>query len=87
MNQPFSGAIPERGPYEGNATQKQKQLLWDLGCQERTLIDGLGKRQASALITQLKAHHGRAKSKRLWWLVAALAALMLLGLLGGSLVD
>jgi hypothetical protein len=48
--------IPAMQPYEGKATQKQKQKLWDMGYEDQSVIDGLGKRQASALIEQLKQH-------------------------------
>jgi hypothetical protein len=45
--------LPEKQPYEGRATQKQKQKLWDLGYREQQVIDRSGKRQASILIEQL----------------------------------
>ncbi|GAA6173126.1 hypothetical protein NBRC116592_27960 [Colwellia sp. KU-HH00111] len=45
--------IPEKQPYEGNATQKQKQKLWELGFREQNIIDDLGKAQASNLIDQV----------------------------------
>jgi hypothetical protein len=34
---------------------KQKEYLWNLGLRDQAIIDSLGKRQASALIDQLKA--------------------------------
>ena len=46
--------IPDKLPYEGKATQKQKQYIWDLGFQDEEVIDELGKKQASAIIDQLK---------------------------------
>lgn len=45
--------IPEKQPYEGKATQKQKQKIWELGCSDEKIIDELGKQQASWLIDNL----------------------------------
>jgi DNA-directed RNA polymerase subunit RPC12/RpoP len=45
--------IPEKEPYEGKATQKQKQKLWNLGFKDQNVIDNLGKKQASAMIDQM----------------------------------
>lgn len=45
--------IPPKQPYEGKATQRQKQKLWDLGFRDKEIIDALGKRQASVLIEQI----------------------------------
>ncbi len=47
--------VPDRQPYEGKATMKQKQWLWEHGLKDQGLIDGLGKRQASAVIDQFQA--------------------------------
>ena len=47
--------IPARQPYEGKATQKQKDLLWRIGVKDTALLDSLGKWQASAVIDQMKA--------------------------------
>lgn len=68
--------IPPREPYEGKATLRQKQKLWDLGYREQDVIDQLGKRQASTLIDfQLKQLEGKkirqeseAAKQRLPWL-------------------
>ena len=61
----FKTNIPERGPYESNATRKQKEFLWDLGCQDKDLIASLGKRQAADLISQLTEHHNAKSEKSL----------------------
>jgi hypothetical protein len=45
--------VSEKQPYEGKATQKQKQLIWELGFDDQDIIDELGKKQASELIDQL----------------------------------
>jgi hypothetical protein len=45
--------IPEQQPYEGKATQKQKQRIWELGFDQKNVIDELGKQQASYLIGRL----------------------------------
>lgn len=42
--------IPERDPYEGNATMKQKNYLWQLGYRDQNVIDRLGKNQAGFVI-------------------------------------
>lgn len=56
--------IPEKEPYEGKATQKQKQKLWELGIQDRDIIDNLGKKQASYLIGRsLQTHRDRGNSQ------------------------
>ena len=47
--------IPEKHPYEGKASLKQKRLLWDYGFRDQAILDNLGKVQASAMITQIKA--------------------------------
>jgi hypothetical protein len=47
--------IPPRQPYEGKATLKQKDLLWQMGFKDQDVLDSLGKWQASSLIDQLKA--------------------------------
>lgn len=54
-----SVTIPDKEPFEGKATQKQKQYLWDLGYQDEETIAELGKKQASAIIDQLKRAHER----------------------------
>ena len=45
--------VPDREPYEGKATQKQKSWLWHNGVDTKD-IDNLGKKQASAVIQQLE---------------------------------
>lgn len=56
--------LPEKEPYEGRATQKQKQKLWDIGFKDQNIIDNLGKRQASALIDQVLAFYAQERDKR-----------------------
>jgi len=46
--------LPERLPYEGDATMKQKDYLWGLGVRDQAILDSLGKWQASAMIDQMK---------------------------------
>jgi hypothetical protein len=53
--------IPDKQPFEGKATQKQKQYIWDLGYRDEDIIAGLGKKQASAVIDQL------SRSQRYLW--------------------
>ena len=53
----ISVTIPDKEPFEGKATQKQKQYIWDLGYQDEEAISDLGKKQASAIIEQLKTAH------------------------------
>jgi hypothetical protein len=45
--------IPDKQPFEGEATQKQKQRLWELGWRDEAMIASLGKKQAGALLDQL----------------------------------
>ena len=53
----FQYTLPDREPYEGKATLKQKQKIWELKYRDQAVIDKLGKRQASFLIdVLLKAH-------------------------------
>ena len=49
----FKITLPDKDPYEGKATQKQKQKIWELGFRDQSVIDSLGKRQASILIDAL----------------------------------
>jgi hypothetical protein len=56
-----SVTIPDKEPFEGKATQKQKQYLWTLGYQDEEAIADLGKKQASAIIDQLKRAHDRTE--------------------------
>lgn len=58
----FKYDLPEREPYEGKATMKQKQYLWDMGFREQNVIDELGKKQASYLIDHLLKHHRAVRS-------------------------
>jgi polyhydroxyalkanoate synthesis regulator phasin len=50
----FPVTIPGRQPYEPNATLKQKDYLWGLGMRDQTILEALGKWQASAVIEQIK---------------------------------
>lgn len=56
-------AIPDKEPYEGKATQKQKQRIWELGFRDQGVIDSLGKKQASAVIDQLCGAYQNAGRK------------------------
>ena len=74
--------VPEKQPYEGKATQKQKQKLWDLGLRNTKTIDELGKRQASALIDQIlggyKEHFGKKNGRRrFWWGLAVVGCCLI----------
>lgn len=76
--------IPEKQPYEGKATQKQKQKVWELGFAEQEVIDDLGKAQASALIDQLiviqlkRADIAFYKKKALTWLIGVVVFLVMI---------
>lgn len=66
--------IPDLQPYEGKATQKQKQKLWDMGYEDQSVINTLGKRQASALIEQLVNHQkGNVSAWKWFWLLCFVA--------------
>lgn len=67
--------IPPKEPYEGKATQKQKQRLWELGFREKKVIDSLGKKQASSVIDQLykSIHKERSEQTTKVILVISLA--------------
>jgi hypothetical protein len=65
-------ALPEKQPYEGKATMKQKQKLWEMGYQDQTVIDSLGKRQASFLIDSIKGAENRAGAKAIGSIAAIL---------------
>ena len=58
----FHAAFPAKQPYEGKATQKQKQRIWELGFRNRDVIDDLGKKQAGILIDQLYAFYRDARA-------------------------
>lgn len=75
----FECQIPDREPYEGKATQKQKQLIWELGYRDQAVIDVLGKKQASSLIDELKKFHKKQNFK--YEIIAALAVLLVGALL------
>lgn len=47
--------LPEKLPYEGKATLRQKNYLWKLGIKDQASLDALGKEQASWLIDAVKA--------------------------------
>jgi len=83
--------VPERQPFEGNATQRQKQKIWDLGFRDEELIKSLGKRQASSVIDQLQGHHeteaaiaarwGRLRRTKRYLLLSLLLPVVWLGFL------
>lgn len=56
--------IPDKQPFEGKATQKQKQLIWDLGYRDEEIISNLGKKQASSVISQLSKAQNRFRQKK-----------------------
>jgi hypothetical protein len=77
--------VPDKDPYEGNASLKQKQFIWELGYHDQTVIDKLGKKQASAVIDQLiqsrkSAYEPRSIKRGFIWsilmILAAIAALV-----------
>lgn len=74
--------IPERQPFEGKATQKQKQKLWDLGVRDIEAIDQLGKRQAGAAIDQImgagRQELARLRFKRNGIILAVIVGIILL---------
>ena len=82
----FRFSLPEKEPYEGKATQKQKQKIWELGYKDTSVIDGLGKKQASYLIDKLLEAHGtvytmkqntKAKKKAKWYALFGLPLVLL----------
>jgi hypothetical protein len=56
--------IPDKQPFEGKAIQKQKQLIWDLGCRDEEMIANLGKKQASSVINQLSKAQNRFRQEK-----------------------
>lgn len=64
--------VPPKEPFEGGATQKQKQFIWELGFKDEEAIKELGKKQASIVIDQLRSTHlksasgQRARKQFLW---------------------
>ena len=89
----ISLSIPNRLPYEGKATQKQKHKIWSLGFRDRAVIDSLGKNQASAVIDQLLAtfrneyKHRMNKRNTIVWAVVTVACLGLLPIVrNGALI-
>ena len=81
--------IPDKEPYEGKATMKQKKRIWDLGYKDQKIINDLGKQQASSIITQILETYGdviekdskkQSAKKMMMWAVAllitSLAAIM-----------
>jgi hypothetical protein len=57
----FRFTLPEKQPFEGKATQKQKHRIWQLGLRDEELIRSLGKQQAACLIDALYRHHRQNK--------------------------
>ena len=60
----FSIDIPDKEPYEGKATMRQKKHLWDKGFKDQEIINNLGKQQASSIITQMHETYGHEIKKR-----------------------
>ena len=46
--------VPEREPYEGKATLKQKAKLWHMGYHDQSVIDSLGKNKPVPSLTLCK---------------------------------
>ena len=46
--------IPDKEPYEGKATMRQKKRIWELGYKNQEIINTLGKSQASSIIKQIQ---------------------------------
>ncbi len=83
--------IPDKEPFEGKATMKQKKLLWDMGYKDQEVIKNLGKQQASSVITQMKKTYGheikkRSAKKMMKWAVAFLILSLCAKIGGFSLV-
>jgi hypothetical protein len=55
--------IPDKKPYEGKATMRQKKRIWDLGYKDQKIINDLGKQQASSIITQILETYGDVMEK------------------------
>jgi hypothetical protein len=67
--------IPELEPYEGKATLKQKAKIWHLGYQDQSVIDTLGKKQASALIDGLLSAEAKRGVKPAFITAAVMAGI------------
>lgn len=74
--------VPDKQPYEGKATQRQKQRIWDLGFRDQSVIDTLGKRQASFVIDQLCGAYRDRDQRRSKKRMYVFSAIMLLSSLG-----
>ncbi len=70
--------LPDKEPFEGKATQKQKQFIWDLGYQDEEAIAALGKKQASAVIDQLKKVKSRGEKIIFGTIQASVCAIILI---------
>ena len=73
--------IPDKEPYEGKATMRQKKRIWQLGYKDQEIINTLGKQQASSIITQIqetyrdvvdKDSKKQSAKKMMMWAVALL---------------
>lgn len=73
--------IPDKEPYEGKATMRQKKRIWQLGYKNQEIINTLGKQQASSIITQIqetyrdvveKDSKKQSAKKMMMWAVALL---------------
>ncbi len=75
--------IPEKNPYELNATKSQKNKLWNIGCKDQELLDSLGRDQAEKLINDIYEKHSKAeKLKQAKIKVAACLIAFALGIIG-----
>jgi hypothetical protein len=49
--------IPDKQPFEGNATQKQKQYIWDLGYRDEEVIAGSARNKQALSLTNYLDHN------------------------------
>jgi len=85
--------LPDRKPYEGKATRKQKNLLWSMGIEDEEYLDTLGKEQIFFLIDAIKKIRKGASSAYSYsvvtgvltviFVIAGFAGLTLVGKWGG----
>lgn len=77
-NTTYDITLPERLPYEANATMKQKDYLWGLGIRDQAILDSLGKWQASAMIDQPKKQQTASAGVVIIALILAIVAIVVL---------
>lgn len=82
--------VPSRQPFEGNATQRQKHKIWEMGYRDEAVIASLGKAQASSIIDQLEkaaTGHQARKSGLFKLKLAGIGALIWGGLMLSARLD